>query len=493
MGASSIEEGRQEMHPTKLPFLRRNNPFVQNLLVSACLFFNPGLYLAITLLGAGGGRPSSVIMADTSNGVLYGVFAFSAVFASTMLNTVGPRPTMLFAITGYPLYTGSMWYFDAYGHLWFPVFTGAYLGLSAGCLWTTAAFVGNAYPEEKDKGTWRAIQWSSNIAGATVGGCVALGINWNATTLGVPHSVYIIFIVLQCASLGFAMLLLPPQDLVRPDGTHIASFERVSVKESLGYTAKLFADWRILVMIPVFFTPEMFFPLQSSINAYAFSLRTRSLNAVLGSFIQIPTSVAMGYILDNEKFGRRKTRAFIGIGIDVLWITGAYIAQTVWLSSWKFDRSVEGPSIDVSDAAYPGAIIIYLFFAAQYGIFQNVVIWLFGTLTNSPQRQAAIGGLFVGLLSAGTAVSFGTDATAQPYENENAAYFALTMLCWPIMFFVAWKATLDTNYFLEETVIVPVHIREQIQEKVIFDGNIHGGGDNKLNKKDETLADPMKE
>lgn len=149
-------------------------------------------------------------------------------------------------------------------------------------------------------------------------------------------------------------------------------------------------------MIPTFFTPEMFFPLQSSINAYAFSLRTRSLNAVLGSFIQIPTSFAMGYILDNEKFGRRKIRAFLGIGIDAIWITGAYIAQTAWLSSWKFDRSIPGPSIDVSDESYPGAVVIYLFYAAQYGIFQNVVIWLFGTLTNDPRRQAAIGGLFVG-------------------------------------------------------------------------------------------------
>ncbi|RFU31056.1 hypothetical protein B7463_g5272, partial [Scytalidium lignicola] len=465
MESPSVGDDHQVMAPTNLPFLRRNNPFIQNLLVSACLFFNPGLYLAITLLGAGGGRPSSVVMADTSNGVLYGVFAFSAMLASTLLNTVGPRPTMLFAITGYPMYTGSLWYFDAHGELWFPVFAGAYLGLSAGCLWTTAAFVGNTYPEEKDKGTWRAIQWSSNIGGATVGGCVALGINWNATTLGVPDSVYIIFIVLQCASLGFAMLLLPPKDLVRPDGTHIADFEKVSIKKSLSYTTKLFTDWRILLMLPTFFAPEMFFPLQSSINAYAFSLRTRSLNAVLGSFIQIPTSVAMGYILDNEKFGRRKTRAFIGIAIDAIWITGAYIAQTVWLASWKFDRSVEGPSIDVSDAAYPGAIIIYLFYATQYGIFQNLVIWLFGTLTNDPPRQSAMGGLFVGLLSAGTAVSFGTDATAQPYENENAAYFALSTLY---------------------TVIVPVHVRKELHEKVLFDGNINLPGDieSKGTKKD---------
>jgi len=97
---------------------------------------------------------------------------------------------------------------------------------------------------------------------------------------------------------------------------------------------QLFKDWRIIIMIPTFFTPGLFFPLQASMNAYACNLRTRSLNSVLTSAIQVPTTFAMGYILDNEKLGRRRTRAFIGIGIDAVWITGAYIAQTIWLSSW---------------------------------------------------------------------------------------------------------------------------------------------------------------
>lgn len=64
------------------------------------------------------------------------------------------------------------------------------------------------------------------------------------------------------------------------------------------------------------------------------------------------------------------------------------------------------------------------------------------------------------VLSAGTAVSFGTDATAQAYENENAAIFALATLCWPILYFVAWKYTTDTNYFREVDVIAPLHVQQ---------------------------------
>ncbi|KAK1055280.1 hypothetical protein LTR33_014172, partial [Friedmanniomyces endolithicus] len=69
MGTVMLEnESNEEVG--KLPWFRLANPSVQICLISATLFFNPGLYLA--LLGAGGGRPSSTAMGNISNGVLYG-------------------------------------------------------------------------------------------------------------------------------------------------------------------------------------------------------------------------------------------------------------------------------------------------------------------------------------------------------------------------------------------------------------------------------------
>lgn len=334
-------------------------------------------------------------MANISNGVLYGVFAFSALAAGSVLNVLGPRYTMMFGITGYPVYIGAMWYFDSFGHLWYPVFAGAYLGLTAGCLWTTAAYVSNAYAEEKDKGFWRAIQWTGNVTGAAIGASVALGISWNSQSLGVPHSVYIIFIVIQCCSLALALLLLPPDRIRRQDGTALAAFEHFSLLESLKMTGELFKDWRLIIMIPACFTPEMFFPFQASMNAYAFNLRTRTLNSLLNNLVQIPVTLLVGFILDSERLGSRKKRALIGITFDAVWITCTYIAQTIWLSSWKFDRSVDGPSIDCTDSAYAGAVVIYMLFAAQYGMFQNVVLYLLGSMTNDPRKLAAMGGFFV--------------------------------------------------------------------------------------------------
>jgi hypothetical protein len=46
-------------------------------------------------------------MADTSNGVLYGVFVFSALLGGMMINFIGPQRTAMFGVTGYPVYIGE--------------------------------------------------------------------------------------------------------------------------------------------------------------------------------------------------------------------------------------------------------------------------------------------------------------------------------------------------------------------------------------------------
>lgn len=97
----------------------------------------------------------------------------SVVQTPALQSTPETQPKLIQILT--VLQIGAMFYFDAYGHLWYPILAGAYLGLSAGFLWTTAAFMTAAYPEEKDRGFWRGLQWSSNVSGAAVGACVALG------------------------------------------------------------------------------------------------------------------------------------------------------------------------------------------------------------------------------------------------------------------------------------------------------------------------------
>ena len=101
-------------------------------MLSSILFCLPGIYLALTGLGAGGGRPSSQTVASTTNAVLYGLFCLFGWIGGAILNLVGPKLTMAFGALGYPLYVGGLWYFDRQGHAWFPYLAGAFLGVTAG-------------------------------------------------------------------------------------------------------------------------------------------------------------------------------------------------------------------------------------------------------------------------------------------------------------------------------------------------------------------------
>lgn len=66
--AYSDEDGT----PTQLPWYRFRSPIVQNMIGSIILAMTPGIYLALTGLGAGGGKPTSATFANQVNVILYG-------------------------------------------------------------------------------------------------------------------------------------------------------------------------------------------------------------------------------------------------------------------------------------------------------------------------------------------------------------------------------------------------------------------------------------
>lgn len=146
-------------------------------------------------------------------------------------------------------------------------------------------------------------------------------------------------------------------------------------------------------MLPAMFAAEIFVCLQSSLNAYAYNLRTRNLNNVLTNVVQIIFNLFVSWIMGLEKLGTRKRRAIVIVVFDAVWVTGTYVAQTIWLASWQLDRNVPGPAIDWKDPAYPGAVVIYLAYGAQNGFFQNTIYWLLSAMTNQPERLVHMAGL----------------------------------------------------------------------------------------------------
>ena len=69
-------------------------PLVQVILLGLVCLCCPGMYNALSGLGAGGSMSSNVGLIDSANGALYGCFAIVGFFSGTFTNTVGVKRTL---------------------------------------------------------------------------------------------------------------------------------------------------------------------------------------------------------------------------------------------------------------------------------------------------------------------------------------------------------------------------------------------------------------
>ncbi len=236
-------------------------------------------------------------------------------------------------------------------------------------IWASAGAIAYSYAEEKDKAFYLTIQWVMCESGSTLAAIVALGININSSVQnkGAPTPVYIVFIVIQVLAAAAALLLLVrPAKVVRSDGRKLAVFKPPTLKNEWQGFLDMVKDHRFMMLLPAIFVAEMALALQSSINGYFFNLRTRSLNNVAFNGIQIPASLALSYVLDNPRFGLRRTRALIGISIAGSITLAICSAEAAWLAHHKLNRNDHGPSTDWTDPAFPGAFVIYTIYGTVF-------------------------------------------------------------------------------------------------------------------------------
>ncbi|KXT01574.1 hypothetical protein AC578_6353 [Pseudocercospora eumusae] len=457
--------------------LRLNHPFTQNFIAGSILFCLPGIYLALTGLGAGGGKPSSQQVAANVNAILYGAFFLTGWFGGAIFNLIGPRWTVLLGSIGYAIYTGGLWYYDRTGNSWLAYLGGAIDGVSGGLLWASANAIAYSYAEEKDKALYMTIQWTLCEGGSTIAALVALGINMHAESqnAGAPNPVYIVFIVIQVFAMVLAVtLLVRPKTIVRSDGTHLALFDPPAIKTELLGVINMLRDYRFMLLLPPIFAAEMALALQSSLNGYYFNLRTRSLNNLMFNFIQLPASFGMTYILDNERFGRRRVRCLIGITLMSAITLSICAAEAAWLVKNDIDRSKPGPSVDWTDSRFGSPFAIYTIYGSVYSIYQIAVQYVICTLTNEPERLSRMAGVFRGVTAIGMMFSFILDGHGVSYIGQLSFQFACYAVGIVFLYYVAIKWSTDSNYFHEDKVIVPEHVKQEARIVVGGDEEEHG-------------------
>ena len=175
----------------------------------------------------------------------------------------------------------------------------------------------------------------------------------------------------------------------------------------------------------------------------------------------IPAPLCLALIIDSPRIQSRRERGLIGATIIGVISIATMAGLLGWVIHNDVNRTKDPPAVDWTEAAFAAGFILYLLSGIVYALYQIIVQWILGSLSNDPTLCARYAGAFKGTVSLGMCISFTVDGQNVNYRNqviyELALYvFGLLCLYWVIYFYVN-----ETNYFLEDSVIVPANFEKK--------------------------------
>ncbi|CUM65418.1 uncharacterized protein PRCAT00003056001 [Priceomyces carsonii] len=425
-----------------------SNAMIQIVMLAFVVFMTPGMYNALTGIGASISGPDGVKTQDNATVALYCTFAGLGFFAGTFCNLIGARYCLMFGGTGYLLYAGSLLSYNHNQNAGFVIFAGAYLGICASCLWAAQGSIIMSYPTENKKGTGIMVFWVIFNLGGVIGSLIPLANNLHSDLSTVKDGTYIAFIVLMGCGSVIAFFMLPVDKVWKDDGTRVVDKKLPDWKsEIFGSFKLLIKEPKILLIFPMFFASNWFYTYQfNEFNAGRFNIRTRSLNSLLYWLFQMIGAVVIGTILDLKYF-RRSVRARIG------WVFLFVISFAVWGGGYKFQKGFDRADVtadangntkfapmDFKDGDYIGPMFLYIFYGIFDAMFQSYCLWLMGALSNSSKKTAYYAGFYKGIQSAGAAIAWRLDAYGTAYMSMFASSWALVagsmVIGIPLIFFM---------------------------------------------------------
>ncbi|KAI7894819.1 major facilitator superfamily domain-containing protein [Mucor mucedo] len=428
-------------------FQRLNTPLIQVVFLGIVSLCGPGMFNALSGLGAGGSMSANIGLIDSANGALYGCFSIVGFFAGTFTNTVGVKYTLTIGSVGYAIYAAAMWVYDRKQVSGFVVAAGAILGCLASLFWSAQGSIMMSYPEEKNKGKYVAIFWALFNFGGILGSVIALGLNLENEAGGVSTGTYTAFVVVMLVGVVSSLIIATPSNVVRPDGTHVAVTKASDWKTELKGVLLVWKEWRMIYLIPAFLASNWFYSYQFRVNAVYFDPSARALNDTMYWGLQIVGSLLIGLLLDYQGMSRRG-RGLVSLGVLFL------IVMAVWAGGFAFQLTFNNDyhnPIGWKDDSFGGPFVLYMFYGFTDSLYQSYLYWLMGAMSNNPSLLARYAGFYKATQSAGAAISFGIDAIDIPLRWECLICWILVFISFPLIAIVANNVT-ETNENIPEIV-----------------------------------------
>ena len=379
VGTGDEESGSQLSRKSRF---RYNSPLVQVTLIGLVCFCCPGMFNALS--GMGGGGQVDPTAANNANTALYTTFAVFGILGGGIYNILGPHLTLAAGCSTYVLYAGSFLYYNHHQHQAFAIAAGGILGIGAGLLWAGEGAIMTSYPPANRKGTYISLFWSIFNMGGVIGGLIPFILNYHRNeAASVNDATYIGFMCFMSAGTLLSFAILPPNQVIRDDGTRCTNVKYSSVSTEAAEILKLFLNWKMLLIVPAAWASNFFYSYQfNNVNGLLFNLRTRGLNNVFYWGAQMLGSIGIGYVLDFS-FQSRRMRGFVGIGVVAL------LGSAIWggglANQLPYSHDHPPKKLDFKESAFAGPFVLYFSYGLLDAMFQTMVYWVIGALADDSQ------------------------------------------------------------------------------------------------------------
>ncbi|TID24116.1 Ribosomal RNA-processing protein 12 [Venturia nashicola] len=412
----------------------------QIIIVGLVAFCEPGIWMALNNLGAGG--QAKPFLNNAANALTYGLMSFGCTIAGGVSNKISAKWTLVIGAAFYTPYAAGLYCNNRFGNEWFMLLGAALCGIGASMLWASEAAIAVGYPEDAKRGRYVGIWMCIRQLGPLVGGAISLALNVQTKKTGkVSYNTYLGLIAISALGAPFALLLSQPQDVVRSDGSQIPYMKKTSVGIEARAIWKQMKSKRILLLIPVFIAGQWGVTYHSNYLTTYFTVRARALASFLTAVVGFLGNIITGFILDLKISQSAKSRwIYVGVAICVT-------AVWTWIAvvQVNFSSKVEAPSLDLdSGPIFRSAFAVYLFFKFFYEALQTYLYWLMGE-TGGEQRAGDISrttGILRSWESIGSTFAYIVGATHWSNRNSMILSFVLWGVTVPftlVAVFVDWS------------------------------------------------------
>ena len=389
---------------------------------------------------------NSTVAANATVALLSCTAATALFLAGPLFGVLGPKITFLIGGWTYALYSGSLLNFNSKANGSFVIGSGALLGIGASFLWVVQGAIMTTYVAESQKGRAIAVFWIIFNLGGGVGALASFGLNFHSESGTVSDATYIALMVVMLVGWVLGIFICSPKRVRLAQLRAVEEREKHTLKHAIITAFRTIAKWRVLCMLPFFFSANVFYAYQQNfVNGETFNIRTRSLNSALYWIAQMFGGLIMGFLLDLP-FLSRLNRAKLG------WATLFVTGMAIWGGGYKFQvwqnrRLAAGLKQDIdytNGSISAGPIILYILYGAYDALWQSMAYWLMGTESNSAERAAVLVGSYKTFQAAGGALAWRINALGKSPMSQFAMNWGLCIGSLLVVLPTVWTVTATT-------------------------------------------------